>query len=97
MSSKIDAILQSARQARNEQSLQDARRTLLEGMEAYRQTGRQAELALVLKALGQIERDMGNPRLRFPFMRRQLRFTGAMISRSPWHTRFATWLISSRI
>lgn len=66
MSSKIDAILRSARQARNEHRLQDAKCALLDGMEACRQTGQKAELALVLKALGQIERDMGNPEIALP-------------------------------
>lgn len=66
MSSEIDAILHSARQARNEQRLQDARRALLDGMEGCRQTGQQTELALILKALGQVERDMGNPEIALP-------------------------------
>jgi tetratricopeptide (TPR) repeat protein len=66
MSSEIDAILLTARQARNEHRLQDAKCTLLDGMERCRQTGQQADLALMLKALGQIERDMGNPEVALP-------------------------------
>jgi tetratricopeptide (TPR) repeat protein len=61
MSIEIDAILLTARKARNEHRLQDAKSALFDGVEKCRQTGQLAELPLVLKALGQIEHDMGNP------------------------------------
>jgi tetratricopeptide (TPR) repeat protein len=66
MSDAIDAILHSARQARNEQRFEDAKGALLEGLELCRQTGQKRELAVVLKALGQIERDMGKAEVALP-------------------------------
>lgn len=66
MSSEINAILLTARQARNEKRLQDAKCALLEGLALCRKTSQQADLAVTLKALGQIERDMGNPAVALP-------------------------------
>ena len=66
MSSEIDAILLRARQARNEQRLQDAKYALLEGLETCRKTEQLPDLAIMLKALGQIERDMGNSAVALP-------------------------------
>jgi tetratricopeptide (TPR) repeat protein len=66
MSIEIDAILHAARQARTEHRFQDAKSALVEGLGACRQAGQKTELALMLKALGQIERDMGNPEFALP-------------------------------
>jgi tetratricopeptide (TPR) repeat protein len=54
----IDQLLQQAAQARREHRLADARRDLLEAVEACRASGTQLELAQTLKALGQVERDL---------------------------------------
>jgi tetratricopeptide (TPR) repeat protein len=66
MSTEIDTFLNSARQARSEQRLQDAKGALLEALEHCRRADAKGDLALTLKALGQIERDMGNPEIALP-------------------------------
>jgi tetratricopeptide (TPR) repeat protein len=66
MGTEIDTILNSARQARREQRLRDAKRALLEALEHCRRADAKDDLAVTLKALGQIERDMGNPEMALP-------------------------------
>ena len=66
MSSSIEVVLRTAREARNEQRFHDAKRAMIEGLESCRHKGQQTELPVVLKALGQIERDMGNPEVALP-------------------------------
>jgi tetratricopeptide (TPR) repeat protein len=66
MSAEIDTILHAARQARNEQRLQDAKTALLDGLKHCRRVDAKDGLALTLKALGQVERDMGNPEVALP-------------------------------
>lgn len=58
MSVMIDQLLQQAAQARKEHRPADAKRDLLEAVEACRASGTQLELAQTLKALGQVERDL---------------------------------------
>lgn len=59
MSSQINTLLEQALGARREDRPEDARRALLEAEKICRTSGTRAELARTLKALGQIERDMG--------------------------------------
>ena len=53
-------LVQRADRARRENRLDDARRDLAEAVALFRQSGAPPELAQALKALGQIERDLGH-------------------------------------
>jgi tetratricopeptide (TPR) repeat protein len=66
MSTEIDTILNSARQARSEKRLQDAKSALFNALEHCRRADAKDDLAVTLKALGQIERDMGNREMALP-------------------------------
>lgn len=59
MSSQINTLLEKALEARREDRPEVARRALLEAKKICRSSGTKAELARTLKALGQIERDLG--------------------------------------
>jgi tetratricopeptide (TPR) repeat protein len=59
MSHPADELINLAKLARKEHRLADAHRDLTEAVSLYRQTGTRCELIWALKALGQIERDLG--------------------------------------
>jgi tetratricopeptide (TPR) repeat protein len=54
-----EKLLKQAIHARKEHRLTEAKRDLLEAVSLYRQIGTRLELVQALKALGQIERDLG--------------------------------------
>jgi tetratricopeptide (TPR) repeat protein len=60
MSDAAINLMRKAGRARRENRLADAHRDLVEAVALGRQTGVQRELVRALKALGQIERDMGH-------------------------------------
>lgn len=53
-------LLERALQARREDRLEDARRDLVKALEIFRSSGGESDSARTLKALGQIEREMGH-------------------------------------
>ena len=59
MSHTVMELLQEANRARRENRLSDAHRDLAAAVALCRQTGARRELVQALKALGQIERDLG--------------------------------------
>ncbi len=59
MSDAAIKLMRQAHRARRENRPADAHRDLVEAVALCRQTGMQRELVQVLKALGQIERDLG--------------------------------------
>jgi tetratricopeptide (TPR) repeat protein len=60
MSHTAAALLKEANRARRENRLADAHRDLVEAVALCRQPGARSELVRALKALGQIERDLGH-------------------------------------
>lgn len=59
MSQVLEELLSQAAQARREDRPEDARRDLVHALEIGQQSGTRTDLARVLKALAQIEQDMG--------------------------------------
>jgi len=59
MTVMTDQLMQQGAQARREHRSADAKRCFTEAVEAARANGTQIELAGALKALGQVERDLG--------------------------------------
>jgi tetratricopeptide (TPR) repeat protein len=58
MASTLESLLEQGYQARREHRLADAKRTYEEAVELSRQSNHPADLAIALKGLGQIERDL---------------------------------------
>ncbi len=66
MSDGIETLLDRALKARREDRSVDAKRDLEEALDICRLSGTKRDLARTLKALGQIERDMGHPEAALP-------------------------------
>jgi tetratricopeptide (TPR) repeat protein len=67
MSETVTELVQRAARARREQRLADAHGDLLEALGICRQAGMRHDLVVVLKGLGQIERDLGHGDMALPF------------------------------
>jgi tetratricopeptide (TPR) repeat protein len=61
MASEVEALIGTAREARRERRLADAKNDLIKAVALCRHAGNRIRLAKAIEALGQIERDLHNP------------------------------------
>jgi tetratricopeptide (TPR) repeat protein len=66
MSEQVDILLHRADQARRDHRPADAKPELEKALDTCRRSGTKVDLARILKALGQVERDMRHPEIALP-------------------------------